>query len=241
MNGIQGLMQGLQNFMTPPQPQQCPPGMILMNGSCLPQQAMAATQTNSPFSYLNPPVPSPSPSPTPSTSGVSPSPNSTNTNTNTNTGTSNNSNTGTGVSISNIIDPKTDKKTGTSTSAIDLISAIANPNGPSTATGTTVGKSVALNDSLNNKATLSGTLASSSATLSGSSTYVLNPLGTQTFVSDDLSKTPMQPFKTTSYTSTFALLENMRIILTNILIALRPFGGTIPRTASANSAIAVIQ
>lgn len=40
---LQNMMSGLQNMMTPPQPQQCAPGMILLNGTCVPQQTWRGT------------------------------------------------------------------------------------------------------------------------------------------------------------------------------------------------------
>jgi hypothetical protein len=129
--------------------------------------------------------------------------------------------------ISGTISSTVDKKKGTSTAAIDLINALANPTSNSaTGTSTPVGKTVALNDSLSNKATLSGTLASSTS-LSGTPTYTLNPVVSQTFVSQDLSKTPSQQFGVNN-SSTFAILENLRQVLVSILQMLRPFGGVVP-------------
>jgi hypothetical protein len=217
--GLPGLMQGLQNFFSPPQPQQCQAGMILLNGTCVPQQSQ---QTSNPFNYINPPTPSPTP-----TSGAAGTTGSAGSSGSTGSG----ADIGSGISISGLLDSSGDKKKGTSTSAIDLINAIANPTttASGSATGTAIGKSVALNDALGDKATLGGTLASSSATLGGSSTYALMPVGSQTFVSQDLSKTPMQPFGLAN-NSTFALLENIRRILIGILQALRPFGGAIPHS-----------
>jgi hypothetical protein len=223
------MMQGLQNLFTPPPPVQCPPGYILLNGACLPQQAQNFNQTPSPYNYISPPPPSPTGSSSPNI----------NTNTNSNTGTG--VDIGTGVNISGLINSDTDKKTGSSTAAIDLINAIGGGN--SQATSVSIGKSVALNDSLENKSTLQGSLTSSSSTLAPTSTYKLNPTASQTFVSQDLSKTPMQPFANTRG-STFALLENLRQILLSILSLIRPFGGITPTGTihpGANSATAVLR
>lgn len=227
INATGNLMQGLGNIFAPPQPQQCPPGYILLNGSCLPQQALAQTQTTNPLSYASPPPVTPG-AINPSSSGTG----STNTNTNVN----GNGSTNIGTSISGLIDSNGNTKTGTSTSAIDLINAIANPTTTTAYPATTAtGSPVTLGSNLGNTVALHGTNVSLNGATQGSSTYALSPGGTQTFVSDDLSKTPTSLSSMPPVTSTFAVLENIKQVLLAVLQYLKPFGGVTPHAATVNN------
>jgi|GEM_PF-1880247 len=254
----QGLLgsQGLANLFTPPQPMQCPQGFLLMNGTCVPQQAMASTQTN-PYSYLSP-SPAPQTSPTSNVYGtdssgtINPSSAGTNTNTNTNGNTngitigSNVAGGGSGTSISGIIDSGSGQKpTGSTVSAIDLINAIANPTTTALTASSTAatGTPVALGSSLNNTVALHGTNVSIDGSWQASSTYALSPTVSQTFVSQDLSQTPtsMQtaPLPTNS---TFTILEDLKQKLLYVISYLRPFGSNIPHpTAVNNTATAYLE
>src|SRR5262249_40859629 len=123
---------------------------------------------------------------------------------NTNTGSIDNSNTS--GSIGNVSDllgssGSGQSSSGTSTSAIDLINAIANPDaGSTTATGTPV----ALNGSLQNDVALN---ANGQSNLPASGTvYSLNPGASQTFVSQDLSQSPINTYAPVAADSTFGVL-----------------------------------
>jgi hypothetical protein len=69
--------------------------------------------------------------------------------------------------------------------------------------------------------------------------YMVNAVASQTFVSDDLSRTPVQP-QSFSPVSTFAVLENIKTILMRVLSMLRPFGGTPQVTLTQTPATAVL-
>ncbi len=231
-------LQAMQSFFSPPQPQQCPQGYMMMNGTCLPPQAAATQQTSNPYSYLSPPPPPPPTSSyLPNTGGGSTGgANTSNPNGSTPININDNSNT----NISDIINGSgssagTNGQTNSSTSAIDLINAIANPT--STADGspqTPTGTPVTLVSSLNNSVTLHGSSTSLNPSWQSSSTYALSPGASQTFVSQDLSQTPtsLQPIQPVN--STFAILENIKQTLLQILAYLKPFGGTTPRSSTAH-------
>jgi len=239
---IQSAMQGFQNLFVPPQPPQCPAGYVLLNGSCVPQQAMQSTQTSSPYNYLSP-TPPPS-SVTPVTTGTTGT-----TGTNTNTNTNSNSNpinlgNNTGSTISGLLGGNGDNgssggQSGSSTSAIDLINAIANPTTTQDATNpasTATGSPVTLTSSLNNTVALQGTpVGVSASSWQSSSTYSLSPTNSQTFVSQDMSQTPIQMQPMQPVNSTFAILEDLKQKLLYILAFLKPFGGVTPRATTVNN------
>ena len=205
----QNAMRAVQNFFTPPPPPVvCPPGYIFLNGQCFPQQAVAPAIN--PFNYYPPAATS-----TTSTSTI-------NTNTNIN------------ISVSDMINSSGNTKSGTSTAAIDLINALAGESEEQTSTVT--GSVVALNAALANSVALQGGLHASSSSISPTSTYALAPANMQTFVSQDLNKTPPRPYTATN-ASTFSALNDLRVILLSILQMLRPFGGVIshPPVSNTNS------
>ncbi len=195
-----------------------------MNGSCLPQQAQAMNQMTSPYSYAQQ---------TPTT-GSSNGTGSTGSGTTIGSGTAGGgigTEIGTPSNISGLLNATQNPKSnsGTSTSAIDLINALANPTTTSATAAT--GSPVALNGTLGSTVALKGSqVPTTSSSLSGSTTYALNPQASQTFVSQDLSKTPSSYTQNISSNSTFALLENIRQILVSIISGLKPFGGVTPRT-----------
>lgn len=208
---VGNLMQGLQNFFAPPPTPQCQAGYILLNGQCMPQQAQATNQVTSPFSYVTPAT-----TPTPTAGGT--------------TGTSvTGNNIGSGINISGLIDTSITKQSGSSTSAIDLINALANPT---TTPAGSAGQPVSLNGSLGSQVVLQGVQTSNTRTLSATSTYAFSH-PSDTFVSPDLSQTPVQ----IGYRggSTFTLLENIKQMLASILTLLRPFGGALPNMQNSQT------
>lgn len=226
-SAYQRAVQGIQNYFNPPPPPQCPQGTVLMNGTCLPQQAQAYNQMTSPYSYAQP---------TSATTNGNTGTGSTGSGITIGSGTggtgSSGTNIGSGVNISGLIDNTTKTPTsGTSTSAIDLINALANPTTTSATTAT--GTPIALNGSLGATSALQGTRnATTTSTLSATNTYALGTQASQTFVSQDLSKTPSNYTQNVSNGSTFALLENIKQILLTIISSLRPFGGTAPKVST---------
>lgn len=189
----QQAMRGLQNFFTPPQPVTCAAGMTLLNGTCVPQQAVQPA--SNPFDYIQSP---PASSTAISTMNASISAGANNT---------------------------------PSPSVFDRINAIANPTTTATTASAATGTSVTLNNSLKDAVVLNAG-ENPNAQRTGSSVSA-RPGVSQTFVSEDLSKATKQ--YSGSSASTFALLNSLRSTLLSILQVLRPFGGTMPRPAVANS------
>jgi hypothetical protein len=245
---MQNMAQSLQSIFAPPQPQQCPAGYTLMNGTCMPQQALSSQQTTNPYSYLSSTPASsvtPSTSVNPSTSGTGSGNTNTNSNSNGNASQiigdlgSNVLNGNTNTNVSGTLNGGTQHGSSSSISAIDLINQIANPT--STDTGSpnqpqSTSTPVPLGSHLNDTVTLRGTPVSLNGTTQASDTYQLSPSVSQTFVSPDLSKTPVNtnaPIQPVN--STFAILEDLKQKLLYVLAFLKPFGGVTPRTATANN------
>jgi hypothetical protein len=215
-----GPLGGLGSMFQPPPPQQCPPGTMMMNGSCMPQQQ---AMTNNPYNYLQPQ----------STETSSPLLTSSSTNLNTNTNYNSNFDTGYLNSASSLLNESSTGSTdsGTTTSIADLLNSLAYGTPSTSATQTASGTPTVLNSSLTNEVTLSGQQYHNAPT--ATSTYVLNPVPHQTFVSQDLSRTPPVN-QYTSTASTFSILENLRKILLTVMQLLQPFGGTVPNTADTH-------
>jgi hypothetical protein len=243
-----GLLSGINSILNPPQPVQCPAGYLLLNGTCVPQQAMAASQTQNPYSYLSS-TPASSVTPTssviPSTTGGTTDTSNTNSNTNASSAIGNlgsnvmSNDNSSGGNISGMLDGGSQSGSGSSTSAIDLINQIANPtttdNGSPTQQAT--GTPVQLGSNLNDEVTLHGTPVSLNGSTQGSSSaYQLSQNVSQTFVSQDLSKSPVNNYAPQQpVNSTFAILEDLKQKLLYIIAFLQPFGGVMPRTSTVSN------
>ena len=121
-----------------------------------------------------------------------------------------------------------------SVSAIDQISALANPQSSSVPIGTPV--SIALNESLGQSSGISSDQSGNSGTqvngTTGSLAQVQTSPSQQTFVSNDLSNSPVNSTYAPpgSLTPLETIWLNIRNTLTNILHLLQPFGGRVIST-----------
>lgn len=137
--------------------------------------------------------------------------------------------------VSDTLSTNTQTPGSTTTSAIDLIGALANPS--SAAPPQTPGAPLALNGDLQNNAGLVQSVGGNADASPQPGAYTFAPAGTQTFTSEDLQYGASDSLGATQNTTFGSTLDSLKRILIILLGWLQPFGayGTPPAALGAGA------